>query len=163
MLANHYLQRLIVYHWLCPSTAVKLQGGDGIKEGSLDPSDEDDNIQEPPGEGFQGITQPMQTPFLNPDPFQHWHGVKYMAKVKINGESCMALLDSGMQINAIILNYVKNHLLEMGLITDLIGARVAYMHLENAYTQPLGYVIVQVQVDGVQGYDEDQIALVVPD
>ena len=27
----------------------------------------------------------------------------------------------------------------------------------------LGYVIVQVQVDGVQGYDEDQIALVVPD
>ena len=30
-------------------------------------------------------------------------------------------------------------------------------------TQPLGYVIVQVQVDGVQGYDEDQIALVIPD
>ena len=37
------------------------------------------------------------------------------------------------------------------------------MGVGNAYTQPLGYVIVQVQVDGVQGYDEDQIALVVPD
>ena len=37
------------------------------------------------------------------------------------------------------------------------------MGLGNAYTQPLGYVIVQVQVDGVQGYNEDQIALVVPD
>ena len=37
------------------------------------------------------------------------------------------------------------------------------MGLGNAYTQPLGYVIVWVQVDGVQGYDEDQIALVVPD
>ena len=30
-------------------------------------------------------------------------------------------------------------------------------------TQPLGYVIIQVQVDGVQGYDKDQIALVILD
>ena len=49
--------------------AVKLQGGDSIEEGSLDPSDEDDNTQEPPGGGSQGITQPMETPFLNPNPF----------------------------------------------------------------------------------------------
>ena len=56
--------------------AVKLQGGDGIEEGSLDPSDEKDNVQEPQGGGFQGITQPKQTPFLNLDHFQHWYGVK---------------------------------------------------------------------------------------
>ena len=36
--------------------AVKLQGGDGIEEGSPDPSDEDDNAQEPPEGGSQGIT-----------------------------------------------------------------------------------------------------------
>ena len=29
--------------------------------------------------------------------------------------------------------------------------------------RPLGYIIIWVQVDGVQGYDEDQIALVIPD
>ena len=51
----------------------------------------------------------------------------------------------------------------MGPITDLIGARVTSMGLGNAYTWPLGYVIVWVQMDRVQGYDEDQIALVVPD
>ena len=50
----------------------------------------------------------------------------------------------------------------MGLITDLIGTRVTCMGLGNAYTHPQGYVIVQVQVDRVQGYDEDQIALVIP-
>ena len=33
----------------------------------------------------------------------------------------------------------------------------------NAYTRPFGYITVQVQVDGVQGYDKDQIALVIPD
>ena len=76
----------------------------------------------------------MQTPFLNPDTFQHWHGVENVAKVKINGESCKALLDNGMQINATTPNYMKNHLFEMGLITDLIGARVACMGLGNAYT-----------------------------
>ena len=75
----------------------------------------------------------------------------------------MALLDNGMQINTIMPNYVKSHSLEMGPITDLIGARVTCMGLGNAYTQPLGYIIVQVQVDGVQVYDEDQIALVVLD
>ena len=30
-------------------------------------------------------------------------------------------------------------------------------------TQPLGYVIICVQVEGVQGYNKDQIALVVLD
>ena len=29
--------------------------------------------------------------------------------------------------------------------------------------KPLGYIIIRVQVDGVQGYDEDQIALVILD
>ena len=37
------------------------------------------------------------------------------------------------------------------------------MGLGNAYTKPLGYIIIWVQVDGVQGYDEDQIALVILD
>ena len=48
-------------------------------------------------------------------------------------------------------------------ITDLIGTQVTCVGLGNAYTWPLGYIIVWVQVDGVQGYNEDQIALVVPD
>ena len=66
------------------------------------------------------------------------------------------------QINTIMPNYVKNHYLEMGFITDLIGARVTCVGLGNAYTHPLGYIIVWVQVDGVWGYDKDQIALVAP-
>ena len=36
--------------------AVKPQGGDGTKEGSLDISHENDTAQEPPGGGSQGIT-----------------------------------------------------------------------------------------------------------
>ena len=75
----------------------------------------------------------------------------------------MALLDNGAQINTIIPNYVKDHLLEMGPVTDLISKRVACMGLGNACTCPLGYISVPVQADRVQGYDEDQIALVILD
>ena len=105
----------------------------------------------------------MQTPFLNPDPFQQWYGIENMAKVKINGESCMALLDNGAQVNTIKPRYVKEHSLQEGPITDLMGSKVACIGLGNAYTRPLGYIVIQVQVDGVWGYDEDQIALVIPD
>ena len=85
-----------------------------------------------------------------------------MARVRINGESCMALLDNGAQINIITPKYVSDHSLQMGPITNLLGAKVTYMGLGNAYMRPLGYVIIQVQVDRVQGFDEDQRALVFP-
>ena len=48
----------------------------------------------------------------------------------------MALLDSSAQVNTIMLRYVSDHSLQVG------------------------YIIIQVQVDRVQGYDEDQIVLV---
>ena len=83
--------------------------------------------------------------------------------MKINGESCMALLDNGAQANTIMLRYVNEHSLQVGPITDLMGSKVTCVGLVNAYTRPLGYVVIQVQVDGVWGYNEDQIALVIPD
>ena len=70
----------------------------------------------------------------------------------------MALLGNGAQVNTIMLRYISNHLLQVGLITNLMGSKVTCMGLGNAYTKPLGYIVIQVQVDGVQGYDEDQIA-----
>ena len=72
----------------------------------------------------------------------------------------MALLDSGMQINTITPGYMENHSLDVGPISDLIGGWVTCVGLGNTLTQPISYIIIQVQVDGVQGYDEDQIALV---
>ena len=75
----------------------------------------------------------------------------------------MALLDNGAQINTIMPKYVSHHSLQVGPITDLVGSTVTCMRLGNAYARPLGYIVIWVQVDGVWGYDEDQIALVIPD
>ena len=41
--------------------------------------------------------------------------------------------------------------------------KVTCIALGNAYTRPLGYIVIQVQVYRVQGYDEDWIALLIPD
>ena len=44
-----------------------------------------------------------------------------------------------------------------------MGSKVACIGLSNAYTKPLGYIIIWVQVDRVWGYDKDQIALIILD
>ena len=75
----------------------------------------------------------------------------------------MALLDNSAQVNTITLRHIKEHSLQVGPITDLMGSKVTCIGLGNAYTRPLGYVVIWIQVDGVWGYDEDQIALIIPD
>ena len=75
----------------------------------------------------------------------------------------MTLLDNSAQVNTITLKYVGEHSLQVGPITNLMGSKVACVGLGNAYTRLLGYVVIRVQVDRVQGYNEDQIALVILD
>ena len=62
----------------------------------------------------------------------------------------MALLDNVVQVNTITPKYVKEHSLPVGPITNLMGSKVTCVGLGSAYTRPLGYVIIQFQVDGVQ-------------
>ena len=142
---------------------VKWEGGDSVDEERPDPSGNNQHHKESPNRGSQGEKPTLQTPFLNLGPFQQWYGAKNIAIVRINGESCMALLDNSAQINTIMPKYISDHSLQVGQITNLLGTKVTCMGLGNAYTRPLGYIVIWVQVDGVQGYDADQIALVILD
>ena len=56
-----------------------------------------------------------------------------------------------------------NHSLDIRLLSDLVGKWAVCTGLGNTFTWPIGYIIIWAQVNGVQGYDEDQIAPVVPD
>ena len=75
----------------------------------------------------------------------------------------MALLNNSVQINNIMLGFVENCSFDVGALSDLVGGWVTCIGLGNALTWPLGYVIIWVQVDKVQGCDEGQIALVILD
>ena len=103
-------------------TKFKLQRGDGTKEGSPDPSTRKDcSTEGTPGWDAQGIGHCIQTPFLNPNPFQQWYGVKNLARVRVNGESCMALLDNGAQVNTIMPSFIETRSLEVRPLSDLVG------------------------------------------
>ena len=109
---EHFICNCPLVKALGVKSHFKLQGGDGTKEGSPNPSNKSDHTEGSHRSGAKGIEKCVQTPFLNPDPFQHWYGAKNVAKVKINRQSCMALLNNGVQINTIAPSYHNAQLCE---------------------------------------------------
>ena len=75
----------------------------------------------------------------------------------------MALLNNGAQINTITPDFLESHSLEVVLFSDLVGRWGTCVGLGNALTWPVGYAVIWIQVDGIQGYDEDQVVLLIPD
>ena len=51
----------------------------------------------------------------------------------------------------------------MGHLSDLVDGAPKINGFGRLFSWPLGYVIIRVQVEGVKGYNKDQVALVVPD
>ena len=68
----------------------------------------------------QGIKHHTQTPFLDPNPFNQWYGIENVARVWVNGKSCMAFLGNGAQINTIMPGFTENHSLDMGPLSDFV-------------------------------------------
>ena len=160
-------------HFICNCLLIKtsrenaqLNGKEGMasKKGAQTPLTTANTSKKPPARGFSRCkATPTDSTSWIQTHFSVGTGSKNIARVRINGESCMALLENGTQINTIMSKYVSDHSLQMGLITDLLDAKVACVGLGNAYMRPLGYIVIWVQVDRFQGYDEEQIALVNPD
>ena len=57
--------------------------------------------------------------------------------------------------------FVKASSLDVGSLRDLVDGTLKITGFGGLFSQPLGYVIVRVQVEGVKGYDEEQVALVI--
>ena len=62
-----------------------------------------------------------------------------------------------------ILGFIEAHSLDVGPFSNLADGTLGINGFRGVFFWPLGYVIIRVQVEGVQGYNEDQVALVVPD
>ena len=66
-------------------------------------------------------------------------------------------------INAVTPEFVEAHSLDIGLLSNLVNGTVRANSFGGLFSWPLGYVVIRVQVERVQGYNEDQVALVIPD
>ena len=69
------------------------------------------------------------------------------------------LLDTGANVNMITPECVVALGLQMGPLTDLREGGITIDQPFNYEGRLMGYVIMSVQIDGISGYNEDQVAL----
>ena len=133
------------------------------EEGKLDSSETSSCSTGIPRCSSQSLKTSHEVPFLNPDPFNWWSRLESIAWVQIDGEDSWALLDSGSAIKAVTPEFVDVHSLYVGPLSDLSDGTLGINGFGGVFSWLLGYVIIRVQVEGVWGYSEDQVALVVSD
>ena len=77
-------------------------------------------------------------------------------------------MDTSTRVNSVTPAYVRKHKMKVGSIAALdhslnpFGRRVPLVGV-GGRARTLGYMLIWVQVEGVPGYDEDQVAFVVDD
>ena len=122
-----------------------------------------------PGQYGQGqqIAGPQLTPsaFWNEDPRRRWLGCANIGLAILDGMKTTCLVDNGAHINLVTPEFVKAKGLDLGSIKDLNdhNRRIPLSGLGGSVTEPLGYIVIRVQIPYVPSYDEDQVALVVRD
>ena len=72
----------------------------------------------------------------------------------------LVLLDTGANVNMITPECMMALGLQMGPLTDLCEGGITIDQPFNCKGQPIGYVIMRVQMDGISSYDEDQVTLI---
>ena len=81
----------------------------------------------------------------------------------IDGVETTCLNDNGARVNLVTPDFVCDRGLDVGSIQDLNDHNgcILFSGLGERVTEPLGYVILWVQIPCVLSYDEDQVVLVV--
>ena len=92
-------------------------------------------------------------------------GPENVGQTLIDGEPVPALIDNGTRVNTVMPAFVKKRGLVVGSIANLNKHRgqIPVSCSGGYYTEPIGYVMVQVQFPGISSYDENQVALVIRD
>ena len=104
---------------------------------------------------------------MNPDAFYRFIGPKNLSKALIDDELTSCLLDNGAQLNFITPAYAQEQGMDIMsldyLLQEIGGSILLIRGLGGISVEPIGFVMMNVKVPCVQGYDEDQIAIVMDD
>ena len=108
-----------------------------------------------------------RVPYLNPDAFSRFIGPKNWGQALINDELTTYLLDNGAQLNFITPAYAVERgmdILSLDWLAQEIGGPLSLIAgMGGNLVEPTGFVLMNVKVPCIQGYDEDQAALVMDD
>ena len=108
-----------------------------------------------------------RAPYLNPDAFCRFIGPKNLGKALIDDELASCLLDNGAQLNFIMPAYAQERemdIMSLDYLAQETGGSIPLIRgLGGISVEPIGFVMMNVKVPGVEGYDKDQIAIVMDD
>ena len=108
-----------------------------------------------------------RVPYLNPDAFSRFIGPKNWGQALINDELTTCLLDNGAQLNFITPAYAVERGMDImsldRLAQEIRGPVPLIAGMGGSLVEPTGFVLMNVKVPCVQGYDEDQVTLVMDD
>ena len=107
------------------------------------------------------------TPYLNPDPFCRFIGPKNWGEALIDDKLTTCLLDNGSQLNFVTPTYAHERgmdILSLDTLAQEIGGQLPPIAIMGgSMVKPEGFVIMNVRVPCVRGYNEDQITIVLED
>ena len=133
----------------------------------LNKSDQDETPSTGPKCVSNKSSKVKRAPYLNPDAFCRFIGPKNLGKALIDNEPATCLLDNGAQLNFITPAYAQEWGMDIMsldyLSQEIKGSILLIRGLGGISVEPIGFVMMNVKVPGVQGYDEDQIAIVMDD
>ena len=98
-------------------------------------------------------------PILNEDTRSHWLGRDNVGYATIEGKQMPVLLDMGVNVNMITPECMVAFGLQMGPLTDLHEGHITIDQPFNYEERLIGYVIMSVQINGISGYNKDQVVL----
>ena len=96
---------------------------------------------------------------LNKDTKSHWLGRDNVGYAMIKGNQMLVLFDMGANVN-ITPECVMALGLQVGPLMDLHEGDITVDQPLNYEEWPIGYVVMRVQINGICGYDKDQVAFV---
>ena len=108
-----------------------------------------------------------RAPYLNPDAFCRFIGPKNLGKVLVDDELVTCLLDNGAQLNFITPAYAQEwgmDIMSLDYLAEEIGGAIPHISgIGGISMEPVGFIMMNIKVPGITGYNKDQITIVMDD
>ena len=149
---------------------VKKWGGAPTAEGASPKqvgSGEGQSLSTPLSNVSGSSSKVKGVPYLNPDPYCQFIGPKNWGKALIDEELTTCLLDNGSQLNFITPAYAHKwgmDIMSLDSLAQEVGGKLPPIFgIGGIMVDPEGFVMMNIKVPCVKGYNEDQIAIVMDD
>ena len=106
-------------------------------------------------------------PYLNPDPYCQFIGPKNWGEALIDEELMTCLLDNGSQLNFVTPAYTQEwgmDIMSLDSLAQEVGGKIPPIRgIGGIMVDPEGFIMMNVKIPCVKGYNEDQIAIIMDD